>query len=261
MEKDCEQLLSLLEDVYETVHDPAHWNTVLTKLSSYVDKGKAALTARDNETGLVDGLDLAITKIVGIDNKLVGSYMNEVCFYDPWIPIEVDHDYTKNPVCLFSNCLEKEKLLKTDFYKHWLQKLNITDGIAVQVFKTEHFRVVLNVFFDDDSSSVQSLCKDIVKLAPHLNRAVSLWMTLNSEYLTPSQQLRTNSLIKTYGVTKRELQIVSSYFRWGNADRAATECNIQPDTVHKNVKIVKEKMGCKTPHSLWLKLLAYTDQN
>jgi len=258
MDKYCKQLLSSLDDIYETIEDPTHWHAVLTHLSSYVDKGKAALTVRDNETGFVDGLDLAITKIVGIDNDLIGLYVNEVCFYDKWLPFEISHDYSDNPICLFSDYLSKEELFETRFYKNWLQKLDITDGIALQVFKTEQVRVVLNVFFDDESSSIQKLYNDLVVLTPHLKRAISLWVSINTDYSSPKQKLRTKALMNAYGVTARELQIVSSYIRTGHAKVTAKEYKIKSDTVHTNVANVRRKMGCSNAQELKLKLLSYS---
>jgi len=212
MDKYCKQLLSSLDDIYETIEDPTHWHAVLTHLSSYVDKGKAALTVRDNETGFVDGLDLAITKIVGIDNDLIGLYVNEVCFYDKWLPFEISHDYSDNPICLFSDYLSKEELFETRFYKNWLQ----------------------------------------------IKRAISLWVSINTDYSSPKQKLRTKALMNAYGVTARELQIVSSYIRTGHAKVTAKEYKIKSDTVHTNVANVRRKMGCSNAQELKLKLLSYS---
>jgi len=256
----CKQLFYLLEDIYETIEDPTHWNSVLTQLSSYVNKGKAALTVRDNETGFVDGLDLAITKIVGIENDLIGAYVNEICFYDEWLSFEINHDYSDNPICLFSNYLSKKELIETKFYKNWLQKLEIKDGIALQVFKSDKIRVVLNIFFDDDNeSAIEKLCDDIVIVTPHLKRAISLWVSLNTNYYSPKQELRTKFLMNSYGVTARELQIVSSYIRTGHAKITAKEYKIKSDTVHTNVANVRRKMGCSNAQELKLKLLSYSD--
>lgn len=261
MEKDCKQTLSLLEDIYETVHDSNHWNSILKLFASWVSDGKAAITARDNETGRVDGLDLAITSIIGIPEELIGKYVSEVSYYDEWIPIEVGHDYSTNPICHFSAYLPKEELIRSNFYRDWLKHLEITDGIAVQLIANDSYRVVLNVFFNDSSSTkqVQQLCKNISILAPHLRNAISFWLQKHTNYFFSGSQLRTKSLMDTYGVTERELHIVTSYIRTGSAKKTARECGIKSGTVHKNVAIMREKMNCANAQNLKMKLLSYSD--
>ena len=236
-------------DIYKILIDDSYWQPLLEKLADYVDKGKACITSRSNNTGYVEG-DFFILKTHCISDEFINKYFVEMQTIDSWILTEQLHDI--GDVHLSSVGLEFSELEKTKYYQEWLKPQNITNSVRVQLFKTENYRIVLNVFFDKYTDGVDSLMEDLKTFTPHLSQAVEIWMqSIGSE-----QKSRNHFFKEKYGLTDREIETVQTYFI-NNRKTTAKNLNIEESTVKslasdflenvsEHLAKVKEKMECGT---------------
>ena len=173
--------------------------------------------------------------------EYIDQYIQEVYLFDVWNEIERGHNLGE--VCIFSEHLKFSELEKTKYYKEWLKPQNIKDGIAIQLFKTEDYRIVLNVLFSDDKDGLNKLLADLKIYIPHLSQAVEIWMTSVGARETSPFQIKQHFLKETCGLTDREIAIAHAYMYIDNRNRIAEKFNISPETVKSSLYNVRQKLG------------------
>jgi len=235
----------LIFHIYKASQETVYWGHVLGKLSSYVD-GSTCITARDNKTGHVQAMDVFITKTHGFKMHFVDQYIRSICAIDPWVKIEQRHKVGQ--VCTFSEHLKRKDLVKTEFYESWLKPQNINDGVAIQLYKTEKFRIVLNVFFNTSNSNTKLKC-DLEILVPHLCQSVEIWLRLNGILDISTYQYKEHVLASEYNLTIKEISIAYAYAYLNSRDEIASSFNVSPETIKSHLYNIRKKLGGGDPIS------------
>ena len=237
-------------DIYKILIDDSYWQPLLEKLSNYIDKGKACITSRSNNTGYVEG-DFFVLKTHCISDEFINKYFVEMQTIDSWIPTEQLHGI--GDVHLASVGLEFSELEKTKYYQKWLKPQNITNSVRVKLFKTENYRIVLNVFFDKYTDGVDRLMEDLKIFTPHLSQAVEIWM----KSIGLEQKSRNHFFKEKHKLTDREIEIVQTY-SINNRKATANILNITEDTIKSHLSKIKEKMECETLEEVKRKFNAFS---
>ena len=157
--------------------------------------------------------------------------------------------------------MSKTKLLQTHFYKHWLKPIEISDGVAIQLFEAKNIRIVFKIFHDDNTDSVLDLCRDLEAVIPHLCLAATIHMKLlginsDSEYRNQATQLE-----KKYAFTPREIEVATASVYLGTNKKIADALGIDESTVKKHIKSVLKKMNLKQKDEITYKLLCFINPN
>jgi len=233
--------LELIQMIYQTIEEQSLWILVLEKLKSYMHNGKASITIRSNTTGFVDTHDLFETRASGFEQSFINDYITSKYKIDTWIPIEAKHN--TGEICLFSEHQSIEVLEKTAFYQQWLKPQKINDGIAVQLYKTASFRIVLNVFYQHNDDDVKRITFILQKLLPFLCQATSLSAKITGISDTENYEGRGRYLQKAYGLSDRESQVAYFYSLYnGSNEIVSTTLNISVNTVKSYLKNICQKM-------------------
>jgi DNA-binding CsgD family transcriptional regulator len=256
MDSHGKRILDLVEDIYNTIEHPACWQSVLKKLVDYIPESKATLTIRNNESKSVCVDRFRENKAYGLGMKGINDYVSRYYREDAWIPIEAKCDVGE--ICRFSERLSRKELAATGFFKGWLQPNNISDGVAVQLFKCNDFRVVLNVFFPLGEYQEEELLHDLGLLLPHLRKACSLWMKNRGMISEENIDLHLEIFKEKYGVTPTELEFLLCHIRIGTAKETARKMGISQHTAYTYTKRIKEKLGVPSILQAVLLLDGYT---
>jgi len=256
MDSHGKKILDLVEDIYNIIEYPACWQGVLKKLAAYIPESKAALTIRNNRLEGIYVDRFKENKIYGFSMDAVNQYIMEYVREDVWIPVEAK--CSVGEICRFSEHYDQKKLVDTVFYKEWLQPNNISDGIAVQLFKCENFRVVLNVFLPSGEYKAERLLEDLDLLLPHLLKACRLWMKRLDIVSVDNVNLHLENFKEKYDVTPAELDFLLCHIRFGSAKETAQELGITQHTAYTYTKRLKEKLGVASILQAVLLLDGYT---
>jgi len=254
-DSNCNLFLKLTEKISKVGLDWSEWEGVLEHFSSYVKNGKGSITVRQNDTFEIDIDNFYLTKTWNLDSESVESYRREHYKDDEWAKLEWHNPSDK--LCVFSDHLPKRKLLQTPFYKYWLKPIDISDGVAIQLFEAKHIRIVFKIFHDDNTEAVLDLCRDLEAVIPHLCLAATMHMKLlginsDSEYRNQATQLE-----RKYGFTPREIEVATAAVYLGTNKKIADTLGIDESTVKKHIKSVLEKMNLKQKDEIVYKLLCF----
>lgn len=264
-DRNDEKTLQCIEYIYQTIDDPAQWQAVLHLLSEYVHNGKASISSRNNQHGHVELLDPTYTKTYGFSQEYMDKYIKlsqlSTGLYTQWVEIEHTHSYSTGRLCIYHDHLPLSELKETKFYTEWLSPQEISSGVALRLFNNKHFRIVLSIVHDEDPSSenLKILYDVLIRLAPHLSRAISISMNLEGISDTASYKGRSDYLKTRYHFSNREIDVVSTLVRLKSVKDIANTLYISENTVKFHIKSIKDKMGVSTSHQMMLRLFSVID--
>ncbi len=245
-----EEFSAILLDIYKASAVPVHWQAVLEKLSRYVRNGKSVLTRRSNIDGHIDVKNLLSSKIHNIEQEYVDKYIREIIYYDVWTPCEQKHQVGE--LCIFSENLPLDELQKTKYYRDWLAPQGINDGIAIQLYNTDIFRIVLNVLYDHESDNINALHNDLKILTPHLCQSVELWMASLEKDDSCYAVVNSDYLENKYDLTPREAEIANLTARLGTYKEIGDYLGLAESTIKSYCEFIKNKMGVRRKHDIML---------
>lgn len=252
---DYKKLYDLTSEIYKIGLDWTAWEGVLEYFSSYVENGKGSVTVRQNSTFEIDIDNFYLTKTWNLGSDSIDSYRRELYKHDVWASLEYNNE--EGGLCVFSDHLPKTKLLQSRFYKEWLNPLNVSDGVAIQLFETKNIRIVFKIFHDDNTEAVLDLCRDIEKIYPHLCKATEIHMKIlgignGVDYETQASQLK-----RKYGLTPKEIEVATASVYLGTNKKIADSLGVNESTIKKHVKSILEKMDLTQKDEIANKLICF----
>lgn len=237
----CNDLLEIVYDIYYTITCPPHWQAVFKKLSCYIPNSKCAITRRkNNENGHIDTETFMSAKTFRISKVYIDSYADWGMLIDIWTPIEAS--FNVGDLCIFSERLPLEELIKTEYYQKWLKPQGINDGISIQLYKNDEYRIVLNVFYNSKIGQEKELHELLRMITPHLCHSVSLWVTLLNNEKFCYSLIDTTYFRNRYGLSKRQAEIANLCVRIGSNKEIAEKLFISENTVKSHFKEIIRKM-------------------
>lgn len=249
-------LNELILDVNQTIVDWNHWQAVLDKLCAYVSNGKGAITIRSNEMGHIDINNIPNMKTFEFEDKFFATYTNTQYKHDVWTGIEQRHEVGQ--LVIFGEHLPMKELCKLKYYIEWLKPQNLTDGIAVPIFRTKENRVVLNIIHNDSSENLVKLCEDLKILIPHMVQAISIRMKIAGDDNGEIFKTREKYLKNRFGFTEAEVKVATAIVR-ANSKEIAREFNRSISTIKKHLNNIRIKMEVKTTNEAIMKLYGLID--
>lgn len=166
--------LDLINDIYKGIVDPKSWDLIIRRLilETGAIKGMISLRSPESTDMMPSEVPILAPKIVNIEPKYIGSYLDHYYEIDPWTKFEATMEYTS--VIQFSELLPRRELVRSVFYREYLFPQKIEDGYAVTLVQGENKKVILNLLIDSSPSMPPAQIKTFLStLAPHLQRAFS----------------------------------------------------------------------------------------
>ncbi len=241
---------NLLLDIYKASAVSMHWQSVLEQFTSYIEGSKAVLTRRSNLDGHIDVKNLQNSKVHNIEKYYLEEYINGLYLHDIWTPIEIKHKVGE--LCIFSEHLSISELRKQKYFIEWLRPQNISDGIAIQLYKNDVFRIVLNVIYNHEANNQKKLHDDLRVLTPHLCQSVELWIASLSKDDSCYASVNSDYLEKRYGLTPREAEIANLSARLGTNKKIADTLHLAESTIKSHFESIKKKMNVQDKHEVML---------
>lgn len=243
-----EEINSFILKIYKTVNEDKYWTDVLKTISNFIPNSKVALTIRENKSGYPIMNAAMNFQLYNFNSKFVDQYIQHEYRNDVWLPVE--QTLSVGQIGIFSELLEVSTLFQTEFYKSWLQPQKITDGIAIQLYKNQHTRVVLNLFFKKDPPQLQKLQNFLVLVKDHLSQAIQLKMGHVNHLNEYAFENKTRYLQSNYNLSKRELEVAIALYKYKHNQTVADNLHISLNTVKTHLKSIYKKMSISSSFDL-----------
>ena len=256
---DYKKLYDLTSKIYDIGLNWSAWEGVLEYFSSYVKNGKGSVTVRQNDTFEIDIDNFYLAKTWNLGSDSVDIYRRGLYKHDVWASLEYNNEAGK--LCVISDHLPKTQLLQTRFYKEWLNPINVSDGVAIQLFETKNIRIVFKIFHDDNTEAVLDLCRDLEKVYPHLCKATEIHMKSlgigdGADYKNQASQLK-----EKYGLTPKEIEVATTSVYLGTNKKIAESLGVNESTIKKHIKSILSKMELTQKDEITHKLICFINPN
>lgn len=158
-----DDVLSLIEDIYEAAARPEHWTVALTRLADATGKAEATMGGQTSTQ-----LPMLISPRT--DPDYIRRYMEYYGLRNPMQAAVFQQPVGK--VVLDSMVLDLDEFHATEFYQDWCRPQGLQSGAAVNLAAEGGWRatVMVSGAADQDERTLSVL----TRVAPHLRRAFQL---------------------------------------------------------------------------------------
>lgn len=157
---------SLIGEIYDAILDRAQWIKVLDKAAQFVGADAGTLIWRNPMCRAVN-----VIHAFGIKPGYVEQYRESYAKLDPTTGPMLLRDV--GDVASTADLLPHGELLKTSFYREWLQPQGFVDMLQASLDKSPTEVVHLCFMRNGDSGMIDNATRDRLRLIiPHLRRAV-----------------------------------------------------------------------------------------
>jgi DNA-binding CsgD family transcriptional regulator len=157
---------SLIGEIYDAILDRAQWIEALEKASQFVGAQAGALLWRNPVCRAVN-----IIHAFGIEPHFVELYKRHYARLDPTTGPMLLRDV--GDVARTADLLPHDELLKTCFYREWLQPQGFVDTLQASLDRSPTDVVHLYFMRNGESGMIDNATRDRLRLIiPHMRRAV-----------------------------------------------------------------------------------------